>query len=120
MQMMKGFWLLYLMKGMRGVQKRCRVEVCREEKGWAGSSISNLQSRSSSVRMLMQCSKEMSHSIVLIVVGIIARCLSAIGGRAGKGRPGLRTASSERIDAISLFTEVIVAERGAPAPWSSS
>ena len=40
------------------MQKRCKVEVCREEKGWAGSSISNLRSRSSSMRMLMQCTKE--------------------------------------------------------------
>ena len=74
MSVLKAFWLLYLVKGMREVQKRCRVEVCREEKGWAGSSIFNLKSRSSSVRMLMQCSKEMSNSIVLIVASIIARC----------------------------------------------
>jgi hypothetical protein len=39
--MLKAFWLLYLVKGMREVQKKCRVEVCREEKGRAGGSIFN-------------------------------------------------------------------------------
>ena len=100
MWMLEAFWLLYPVKGMMEVQKRCRVEVCREEKGRAGSGIFNLKSRSSSVRMLMLCSKEMSNSIVLIAVSTIARSLSAVGGRAGEGRPGLRTASSERIEDV--------------------
>ena len=39
MSMLKGSWLMYLVQGMGEVQKKCRVKVGREGKGWAGSSI---------------------------------------------------------------------------------
>ena len=39
MSVLKAFWLLYLVKGMREVRKKCRLEVCREEKVRVGSSI---------------------------------------------------------------------------------
>ena len=36
---LKASWLLYLVQGMGEVQRKCRVRVGRERKGWAGSSI---------------------------------------------------------------------------------
>ena len=39
MSMLKCSWLMYLVQGMGEVQKKCRVKVGREGKGWLGSSI---------------------------------------------------------------------------------
>ena len=36
---LKASWLLYLVQGMWEVQRKCRVKVGREGKGWVGSSI---------------------------------------------------------------------------------
>ena len=36
---LKASWLLYLVQGMGEVERKCRVRVGREGKGWEGSSI---------------------------------------------------------------------------------